>query len=209
VTNFIAKVRRSGLKLNVSGEPKITVYTLKGTVANAVTEDTRFDVMYKPNEQEALHDMYKIGSDQNGVPREVYRILGTTQQEYWQKLADPGLYPVQSTPEQLKSMVITLLESLNIGGTDRYILESVKQYQKSTYKLPFYAYCFTTADFLGNLSNRNREEVSFIIRAGGTDLAPGQGELVYFSDSGTIWRKLKNRHPKPPLQPVSDLGQTR
>lgn len=204
-TNFLEKVSRSGLRISTSGPLQTKVFAGKKTVAYAYSDDTMFHVHYASDEPEAVHDMHKRGSDENGLPRNFNEVVSAAGPDLnmlaaW---ADPAKYPIQSSVDDVKGDVIALLNALDVGGTDKYLLESVRQEQLGIYRLPFYTFTFTTKENFGNGSNGNRDEIAISVRVGGTDLNKGQGELVYFVDAGFIWRKLASQvqNATPPAIP--------
>lgn len=193
VTNFLGKVSRSGLRVSMNGPLQTQVFAGKKTIAYAYSSDTMFYVHYAFDDPEAVHGMHKRGNDENGLPRDFNDVVSAAGPDLntlaaW---ADPTKYPIQSSIDDVKAEVIALLNQLDVGGTDRYLLESVRQEQLGIYKLPFYTFTFTTKANMGNGENQNRNEIDVTVRVGGTDLQKGEAELVYFFDAGFIWRKLE------------------
>lgn len=200
VTNFLETVSRSGLRLSVNGPLQTRVFAGKKTVAYAWSDDTMFHVHFAPDEPAAVHDMHKRGTDENGLPRNFNEAVSaaSTDLNILAAWADSTKYPVQTSRDDIQPGVIAFLNELNVGGTDKYLLESVRQEQLGVYRLPFYTFTFTTTENFGNGSNGNRDEIAISVRAGGTDLKKGEAELVYFTDAGFIWRKLEASSEKPP-----------
>jgi hypothetical protein len=192
VSNFLARVSRSGLRVSVNGPLQTQVFAGKKNIAYAYSDDTMFHAHYASDEPEAVHDMHKRGHDENGLPRNFNEVVSAAEPDLntlaaW---ADPTRYPIQSSIDDIKADVIALLNQLDVGGTEKYLLESVRQ-ELGVYKLPFYTFTFTTKENMGNGGNQNRDELEVTVRAGGTDLRKGEAELVYFTDAGFIWRKLE------------------
>jgi len=193
VTNFLEKVSHSGLRISMSWPLQTQVLAGKKTTAYAYSDDTMFHVHYAPDDPEAVHYMHKRGNDENGLPRDFDDVVAASEPDLntlaaW---ADPTKYPIQSSVDDFKADVIALLNQLDVGGSDRYLLESVRQEQLGKYKLPFYTFIFTTKSNMGDGGNQNRDEIDITVRVGGTDLQKGEAELVYFFDAGFVWRKLE------------------
>jgi hypothetical protein len=204
VQEFVERVSRAGLRLRIEGQLKTRVLAGKGIIAFADTGQLHFGVHYSATEPAAVDVMQWKGEDAHGLPKDYNSVLssGNPNTNYLAAWADSARYPLQSGPDDVKDEVIALLQELEVGGTNRYLLEKIIRLQMGVYRLPFYNYQFTTREFFGQDWNGNRDEISIVVRVGGTDLEKGTAELASFEDAGYLWRKLESAKPKPkPVPP--------
>lgn len=199
VRAFVEKVSRAGLRLPVEGQFRTRVLAGKWIIAYVDTDQVHFGVHYNSTDPAAVHVMQLKGQDAHGLPRDYNSVVssGMPNTNHLAAWADPAQYPLQSSPDDVKDNIIALQQELGVGGTNRYLLEKVYQLQRGVYRLPFYTYQFTTREFLGQDWNGNRDEISIVVRVGGTDLERGEAELSYFSDRGYLWRKLESTKSRP------------
>lgn len=161
VKKFTERVTRTGLLLSVHGDLEITVYSGKGKVVRANAQDTHFGVHYREGEAAAVDTMQKRGEDANGIPRDPWSVITASgvNTNWLATWADPAKYPIQTALDAVKPNVLALVESMDVGGTNRYLLESAIRLQMGTHQLPFYRFMFTTAEFYGQSARINREDL--------------------------------------------------
>jgi len=209
VNEFIERARRAGLRLPEVSRLTTKVLAGKGTVAYAYNDGVHFGVHFSATDPAAVHAMHLKGVDANGVPKDFNAVVssGDVNMNHLAAWASPDAYPLRTSPEDAKEKVVALLQQLEAGGTDRYVLERVIRIQKGVYATPFYNFQFTTREFLGQDWQGNRDEISIVVRLGGNDLLSGEAELVRFEDAGYLWRKLAAdpEKAKRPLPHVKSL----
>lgn len=207
VSEFTQRVSRTGLRLTVHGDLDITVYSGKSKVISANTDDTHFGLHYRGDEKAAVDTMQKRGEDENGIPRDPWSVITAAgvKSEQLAAWADPERYPIQAALDDVQSKVLALVEAMDVGGTNRYLLESASRLQMGAYDLPFFRFMFTTHEFYGQSARINREDLEVVVRVGGKDLQPGQAELVCYSDGGYVWRRRESSKtkPQPPVPRIS------
>ena len=113
------------------------------------------------------------------------------------------------SPDDVKGAVLALMDELapEMVSTNAYVLDRVIQLQSGNQKLPFYDFRFTRPDYLHMpRGNVNRPHADVTVRVGGTDLAPGEAELVDFSCNDYVWGNTAQTFKKPDLSSIPGLN---
>ena len=209
MSNFIANARNAGLKFDpgeLNPSKPIRLSPLGGS-ATAQTEHTVFGVKFPPSSSPTVGYITSIGLDVNGADRDLYALDPAGHS--LKTLSDSNLYPIQSTPEQAL-VAVTNFFARQVPNSD-YVLSDSHRYAYPDPK-PFMVYVFTPP---GEFKKANPvNAITVTVRDGGTDLQPGQPELIAYEDdrlytaagyveepkfekpSADVWNLSSGLHPK-------------
>ena len=202
ITNFITNAKRAGLKFNPGDLVKpIRVRTMVNSSATAQTEHAVFGVQFSPSGDvpPLVDHITSIGTDENGANRDVNSL--TPGGHSLETFSDKDLYPIKSSPQEVQSAVENFL-TLQIPNGN-YALNDTYRLQ-APLPLPFLVY-----EFVPSEEYKKADPISAVkitVRDGGTDLQPGEVELIAYEDAGVVNRAKgwKRAFPKPS---VSALGR--
>lgn len=199
ITNFIANVKLAGFKFDPGDLTKpIRVRTLVNSSATAQAEHAVFGVMWSASGDYGpmVDHITSIGMDQNGVDRSFNSLTpgGTS----LTRLQDSSLYPIKASPDDVYPAVMDFLARQIPGGN--LVLNNV-YHPQAPLPLPILEYEFVEPE--DYKKNDPIGTVNITLRIGGTDLQPGQAELLDYEDNGIGIRGYRKPFPKPP---ASSLG---
>ncbi len=194
MTNFIANVELAGFKFDPGNLTKpIRVRTVVNSSATAQAEHAVFGVMWSATGDYGpiVDHITSIGMDQNGVERSFNSLApgGTS----LTRLQNPSLYPIKAAPDDVYPVVMDFLARQIPDGN--LVLNHV-YHPQAPLPLPILEYEFVEpedykkSDPIGT--------VNITLRIGGTDLQPGQAELLEYEDNGIGIRGHRKSFPKPP-----------
>ena len=137
-----------------------------------------------------------IGTDENGVDRSFNSLApgGTS----LTRLQDSSLYPIKGSPDDVYPAVMDFL-ALQIPDGN-LVLNNV-YHPQAPLPLPILEYEFVEPEDYKKPDPVGT--VNITLRIGGTDLQPGQAELLGYEDNGIGIRGHRQSFPKPP---ASSLG---
>ena len=156
--------------------------------ATVQTEHVVFGAQFSPSGDvpPAVDYITSVGLDENGVNRDVNSLSAGGNS--LKKLSDKTLYPINDNAEEVYSMVVNFL-NLQVPRGD-YVLNEKYRLQ-APLPLPFTVYEFVPREEYKRVDPINA--VIITVRDGGTDLKPGEAELVAYEDGGVVNRPKGQR----------------
>jgi hypothetical protein len=209
MTNFIANATNAGLKFDpgdLNPAKPIRLDPL-GSSATAQTKNAVFGFQFPPSTLPVVGYITSIGPDVNGADRDLYALDPAGRS--LKTLSDANLYPIRSSSDQTLTAVMNFV-TLQLPNSD-YVLSDSHRYAYPDPK-PFMVYVFTPP---GEYKKANPvNAITVTVRDGGTDLQPGQPELIAYEDdriynatgyieepkfekpSADVWNQSSGLHPK-------------
>jgi hypothetical protein len=202
VTGFANAVLRgshSNLFVKISGDARVWVVA-KGTPTGHLVTSNAGAAVWFGSTWAGVQVMSATGVDEHGNLRNVNEVLQSPSRslarDTFQSWSSPDAYPVKATVGDLAPSVEGFVQNYIPMN---YKVTVANQMRRGSFVLPFAYYTLVPAGV-----NRfgSWAEMTFIVRNGGTDLAPGQGEVVFyqvtpvwdgaFQNQASVW--------KPPIE---------